>query len=209
MENDIKLELKHIASYLPYGLKVQYIGIVNGCELKEWENKCVNDACLSHPCPEIEIAPKVGFIKKIEFTKNGSCSYLIGNKVGKLYYGLSNEVKPILRPMSDLKKPLPDGTIPIVELAKLFSDAIYVEPIQGCVSNFHYFKCMFNDGFEELIIDCNCNAWYRSYFDKNQPSTGRNIINGLEVFDYLNQHHFDYRGLIERGLAIDINTVQL
>ena len=27
----------------------------------------------------------------------------------------------------------------------------------------------------------------------------------LELFDWLNQHHFDYRGLIEKGLAIEVN----
>lgn len=30
-----------------------------------------------------------------------------------------------------------------------------------------------------------------------------NYLEGLKVLDWLNAHHFDYRGLIERGLAIE------
>ena len=29
------------------------------------------------------------------------------------------------------------------------------------------------------------------------------LINGVEKYDWLNEHHFDYRGLIERGLALE------
>lgn len=30
------------------------------------------------------------------------------------------------------------------------------------------------------------------------------IISSIEIFDWLNDHHFDYRGLIEKGLAIPV-----
>lgn len=30
------------------------------------------------------------------------------------------------------------------------------------------------------------------------------IISSIEIFDWLNAHHFDYRGLIEKGLAIEV-----
>ena len=30
-----------------------------------------------------------------------------------------------------------------------------------------------------------------------------NYLEGLKVLDWLNAHHFDYRGLIERGLALE------
>jgi hypothetical protein len=30
-----------------------------------------------------------------------------------------------------------------------------------------------------------------------------NYIEGLKVLDWLNAHHFDYRGLIEKGLALE------
>ena len=33
---------------------------------------------------------------------------------------------------------------------------------------------------------------------------GKTILYTIETFDWLNAHHFDYRGLIERGLAIAV-----
>ena len=32
-----------------------------------------------------------------------------------------------------------------------------------------------------------------------------NLANELNMFDWLNKHHFDYRGLIEKGLALEAN----
>ena len=36
-----------------------------------------------------------------------------------------------------------------------------------------------------------------------------NISYMLDVTDWLNSHHFDYRGLIEKGLAIDANGLNI
>ena len=36
-----------------------------------------------------------------------------------------------------------------------------------------------------------------------------NISYMLDVIDWLNSHHFDYRGLIERGLAIDATGLNI
>ena len=36
-----------------------------------------------------------------------------------------------------------------------------------------------------------------------------NISYMLDVIDWLNSHHFDYRGLIEKGLAIDATGLNL
>lgn len=113
--------------------------------------------------------------------------------------------KPLLLPMSSLYTEI-DSMVGIAELAKMLSGTVLVDKIDGCCTNLSYFKCTFEDGFEELIINEKCEGWYRSYFDKNQPTTGRNVINQFEVFQYLFSHHFDMFGLIDKGLAIDINT---
>lgn len=34
-------------------------------------------------------------------------------------------------------------------------------------------------------------------------------LNHYEVYDWLNQNHFDYRGLIEKGLAIDATGLNI
>lgn len=36
-----------------------------------------------------------------------------------------------------------------------------------------------------------------------------NISYMLDVIDWLNSHHFDYRGLIEKGLAIDATNLNI
>lgn len=36
-----------------------------------------------------------------------------------------------------------------------------------------------------------------------------NILYMLDVIDWLNSHHFDYRGLIEKGLAIDATGLNI
>ena len=36
-----------------------------------------------------------------------------------------------------------------------------------------------------------------------------NIPYMLDVIDWLNSHHFDYRGLIEKGLAIDVTGLNI
>lgn len=36
-----------------------------------------------------------------------------------------------------------------------------------------------------------------------------NMIDWLKVIDYLNKNHFDYRGLIQKGLAIDCTNLNI
>ena len=42
-------------------------------------------------------------------------------------------------------------------------------------------------------------VYEKTCFDSNEVGS----IPTLESFDWLNTHHFDYRGLIEKGLALD------
>ena len=39
-------------------------------------------------------------------------------------------------------------------------------------------------------------------FDKNYVFHNE-IVRSLDIFDYLNERQFDYRGLIEKGLALE------
>lgn len=174
-----KLEINHIAPYLPYGLKVKHESI------DEDVTEICNLESLSLDC----------------ITFDNGCDYYFEDS------DCDNPIiKPLLHPLSDLYKEI-DGKVGIVEIAKMLSGTVLVEKIDGCCTNLSYFKCTFEDGFEELIINENCEGWYRSYFDKNQPSTGRNVINQFEVFQYLFQHHYDVSGLIDKGLAIDLNSI--
>ena len=90
-----KLELKHFAGYLPYGLKVQYISA------EGWED----DGFTCRYKTEIE---------KIDGVRNGWILYLgCGGSEFK-------DIKPILRPLSDLTKEIEvngEKFVPIVKLS--------------------------------------------------------------------------------------------
>ena len=103
---------------------------------------------------------------------------------------------PILRPISDLSKPLDDGTIPIIELAKIAfpnhtwelwnkiavnkNEIGFIENKFSYIQSEDYFMHTFKEGA---------------------------VKNISKLYNYLNQHHFDYQGLIDNELAIDINTI--
>lgn len=45
--------------------------------------------------------------------------------------------------------------------------------------------------------------------DKFLLSSQYPVTDGYALFDWLNAHHFDYRGLIERNLAIDCSNLNI
>ncbi len=115
--------------------------------------------------------------------------------------GKLENYKIVLHPLSDLKKPcLEGGKIPIVELAKIESrDRNWVLGKIGFVEWYcSYGKFTFNITiFQGRILSVNhC---------LNMKHVQCNNI--VEIFQKLYEWHFDIYGLIERGEAIDINTL--
>jgi hypothetical protein len=166
------LELKHIAPYLPYGLKCQIGGYVNR-EILGYRRDAKGD---------------------VKLLCNDST-----DRGMKAYYHIDC-CKPILRPMSELTKPLPDCTIPIVGLAKIAAEYWGVDfevdkisPFGAGVRSIDGHEFGFT-GLEFYFLD-----------DEEDPIE----INQLTYFQYLFEHHFDVYGLIDEGLAIDINTIEL
>ncbi len=111
----------------------------------------------------------------------------------------SNVFLPILRPISDLyKKIIHNGKkiIPIVKLAKIYDDGLggwkfYIDSnFQSCARK-GSMTFMFKDG--NFIV----NDW-----------GAENVYNQTQLFDWLDEHLFDYRGLIDAGLAVDVNTLE-
>ena len=148
----MKLELKHIAQYLPYGLTVQ------------WCNGEIED---------------IGI-------------YRVPSAI------LTNS-KPILRPISDLYKVI-DGVIHIVELAKIANIEVS--------EDFYIF-------YGEILATSSNSGddfWFKDGMFVHVPCFNDNssiVKNQLQLFEYLFQHHFDVFGLIDKGLAIDINKTQV
>lgn len=120
------------------------------------------------------------------------------------------DVKLYLRPMSSLTKTLPDGKIPICELAKI----CYKKP--GYNARLINGECHVVNAKDAPIIRFSWDNSHKSFYADytmydgriyiNDRSTG--IHNSVELFDYLHEHMLDYRGLIQRGLAIDLNSVK-
>ena len=138
-------------------------------------------------------------------------------------YSPIHHVRPFLRPMSDIVKEIEvNGKkfIPLLALLKIISTTEHEHKIVdiafktynmcGIIS--HAFVDYANEtsNLGTLIYRFSYDLEFRRFghFDKT-----RNIPLGVpfqvDLFDKLNEWHFDYRGLIEQGLAIDINTLKL
>jgi len=154
----MKLELKHVVGYLPYGLK-----------------------CYNHYHPKLEINV-IGFEKD---------SLLIVYDDSK-FYSAFGAFKPILRPLSDLTKEIEvngEKFVPIEELKRVnrkirFSDNRFMD---------------YDDGKSKDVL-------HFSFYDIFSYSLNFEEI--TEITNKLYEWHFDIHGLIENGLAIDINTLK-
>lgn len=189
----MKLNITHLAPYLPYGLKVQLSqkGIFNLDE--------------EFPQPHNEICEITNILKC-----NNEWQVEISEVVGDDSFGLIDldEIVPILLPMSSLYTEMEDGTVPIVELAKIhdtdFDDTedVKVTPLTGWSTMGHvdYWN---NDG-----IECRFglfNSFQAGYIN---PTRHRFVSNQLSLFTYLFSHHFDVFSLIDKGLAIDKTKIK-
>lgn len=87
------------------------------------------------------------------------------------------EIKPYLRPMSSMTE----------EEAKEISILYGLKDILSTKTTDEYIEVVVDDGF--------CSTETRTiWYDE--------IISSIEIFDWLNAHHFDFRGMIEKDLAI-------
>lgn len=145
----MKLELKHLAPYIPYDLKIQDgIGDI----------RSINT---------LDLSPRV-----IENGVTEYCSY----------------IRPILRPMSDVK-------------------FIFQKLVDGMPFGPDYKSGLF---FEEKKISKNTDLFIikstvcnELVLNKREPLTCPYLAIAILI-----ENHFDVFGLIEKGLAIDINMIE-
>jgi len=116
------------------------------------------------------------------------------------------EVKPILRPLSDMTEQ------ELLEFAKICSGANEFEIEKAVATNYKRVRCLFFDagllGEEWLMVSDSGETWYTSYFDQNEVGGGRNIINQHQQTVWLLSKHFDLFGWIPAGLALDKTKIQ-
>ena len=89
------------------------------------------------------------------------------------------EIKPYLRPMSSMTE----------EEAKELSILCDITGVLSIKITDEYIDFEVDDGFSSIETKI---IWYND------------IISSIEIFDWLNKNHFDYRGLIPMGLAIAV-----
>lgn len=133
------------------------------------------------------------------------CTANIWNLQGAI---LANS-KPILRPMSDLyakitERGCNDGKpfVPIVELANLLgTPEVYQWELHsdGC--------CAFSPEAMDYFRWMNVERSFLHSPSYRDDYPGYVICNQHEMYDLLHRLHFDYRGLIDAGLAISVHDL--
>lgn len=182
-----ELQLKHLAPYLPYDLKfwnkdrvILRMDKLSRIDYNVWAY--VRD--VNGQADENDFNYK-------HFSSLSCC--------GRGHY--LKQIKPILRPMSDLSKPcLPGGKTPVVELAKIAIKSYEIS-----------FALKHLNTYSNIVFFATCEEFgYRGfefYLSDNRASPLE--VNQLELFQYLFEHHFDVFGLIDKGLAINMNTLEI
>lgn len=88
-------------------------------------------------------------------------------------------IKPFLRPMSSMTE----------------AEAKEISILYGIKD---ILSTKITDEYIEVVVDDNFSSTEKKTIWYNE------IVSSIEIFDWLNAHHFDYRNLIEKGLAIEI-----
>jgi len=186
-----KLELKDIAGYIPYGLNV------------------------------ISLKPSKGTIGELYVTYAGMNSIQIRSSDFEDKHGYIlplREIKPILRPLSDLYRTITHNgkeIVPIVELAKIFCNKHKWSLVEseydesGNVESFGYAKEQFeNDGYIHFYY--HEDEFFQSFRVINSNHIKRLSVNKqYQLFDYLHELKIDFRNLIESGLAVSVYDIEI
>ena len=158
---------------------------------------------------ELTLTDIVGYLPyklQIESQFDGKiCTANIWNLQGAIVANF----KPILRPMSDLcveitERGYNDGKpfVPILELANLLGSPARYQWIlnsDGC--------CAFSPEAMDYFRWLEEEKSFIHSLSYGDSSTGYVICNQHEIYDLLHRLHFDYRGLIDAGLAVSVHDL--
>lgn len=150
-----KLELKHLAPYLPYGLKIAH-----------FDNQFING---------FNIHTLIGLTENLRYKEEDLLTIKRITFWFEKGFGLNNiahNIKPIIRPLSDLTKEIEHDGEKFVPVEKL-------RWVTDTSKTYNW-----------NVIDQSA-VKYLNY----------------EVVQKLLEWHFDVEGLIEKGLAVDVNTL--
>jgi len=167
-----KLELKHLAPYLPFKLKVNHFG----------KSKVLN-------CGQ------------------GSSNHWIGITSGLRYQDII-KFAPILRPLSDLTKEIEHDEEKFVPMQKLCRECFYKEQYPkdwsfGIRDSIFYASAI--DSIMTRLFEYNSKEMM--FIGSNPRDNYKMNVKQFKAFQRLFEWHFDVFGLIEKGLAIKVNTI--
>lgn len=187
-----QLTIKELIFYLPYSL---------------------NAKMLNYKCDYVgnEIDTIIGLEQWDKSGSLWSCLTIGGSKPSL------SDIKPILRPLSDLIKEIEingEKFVPIIEISKFLLGDRKVEDY-GFSENKHYYYCETSDSINRQYCifleeyDLSLNISKKNFkMLEDRKNNIRESYSQLEYYNMLYKWHFDVFGLIKKGLAIDINTIK-
>jgi len=192
-----KLELKHLAPYLPYGLRYAFDNVSYWADANFTHTGDKFDLGTMSRLTAPEHTPNVVGVKWDD-DKNGLYSL---TELTSVYH------KPILRPMSDLTKEINIGGstfVPIIKLFRYNENAYIVNSLEQ-KGGLH--KLEYSLDHAQSIVGTFCYNEPSYSFLHIEFSKHQRVPEQYQMFEKLFEWHFDVFGLIGSGLAIDINTL--
>ena len=185
----MKLELKHIAPYLPYGLK----GRVDKESYIQEEQE------------------RIGQLKTIDLADHNYELAIYGDLGYFLCY--ISDFKPILRPLSDLTKEITHNEekfVPILKILEIlkikYTHYTLLDNSVDLVLDWKYHK-----GNSKTKENQKVRFWFNNFKGIGFYCTNMNLFMYKDIQGALNklhEWHFDIFGLIEKGSAINFNDLQ-
>lgn len=182
-ETPTQLELKHLAVYLPYGLKVENLNYK-----KDY------------------VGVRYSILKQLQ-QHTDYCTYKTdADNIGGL-----GDVKPILRPLSDL---IDRNLIAILCKKAIVSIWVY-ETFDFIIKSYHQEERNYGIVAQSDDYRVGFSVSFSNQQDikltlSNIPNyEGDMMLNKLELFEWLFAEYFDVYGLIDAGLAVNINTLDI
>lgn len=187
------LTIKELAPYLENGIlaKLSQKGILNQDD--------------DYPNPRTR---EIGIIKNISFWGEEITGQLHVSETYSFDFDEIDEVDILVRPLSDLTKPITHNGETFVPMEKLCNDFCNRTP---CNPEFGKSKILMhadNGGGLKWWFVYHRNKMTFELSDDNREMSNHTIPQ-YEMFQKLFEWHFDVFGLIERNLAIDINTTKI
>ena len=180
----MELELKHLAPYLPYGLNI--LSKRHFCKYGEQTILEVNGIAFQDTAD----IPYWQY----EFVYDNDLKFSNINKKG---------FKPMLRPISDLTKEIEvngEKFVPLVEIIKHL--------------NFKFLRYEIKDNSLDVVFDNKPQTkerfWFSNFKGTSFYCSNMNKLMYKDIYGAMNklfEWHFDVFGLIEKDLAIDINSL--